>query len=470
MPAKDIVSGPRAVERILRADDEHLRKAIVTPALVAALTGAGDVALALLRLPFPAEGHETAHGAFAVGAVRADLEGQAIVDQVWMARDVLAGLTLFPYSSEAAKLHPPIARVRDALELCRVDADARYERDVQTQVPGTSLGSARTSGWTALTPEQLSGQAPVPTPDAPKKSPTPADEARALALLDEAFRAPDFVPAPELLVLAAHLAVDQSRDDDAAKYLGRIFSENDAHGSYVLPVILALPTTRRVALSGALASSLGIDAEECRRAGPQLIDAAHERLIGGRHHPEGTLPMRELLEAISQLTLSDDDVGDDVLPQGARLNRWVGAPTRASDDQIAATEARLGLVFPPSYREFLTVSNGFGPIVYGIDRLHPVEQVGWLRDVDPEHITIWTDRSDFADQPIHPEEQMWMDALAGSVVIGDADSGYLLLVPELPTPDQECTVWYFTSWNPGERPYSSFRTFLEEFPSRETDV
>lgn len=79
----------------------------------------------------------------------------------------------------------------------------------------------------------------------------------------------------------------------------------------------------------------------------------------------------------------------DALPsRGA--DRWVGAAP-ATAEQIAAAEARLGVTLPPSYREFLTITDGWpatGDFVTGI---RPVGEVGWFRDLERSWFEIWRD-------------------------------------------------------------------------------
>jgi cell wall assembly regulator SMI1 len=49
----------------------------------------------------------------------------------------------------------------------------------------------------------------------------------------------------------------------------------------------------------------------------------------------------------------------------------------ATEDEISAAEARLGVTFPSSYREFLKVSNGLHSISeYGF-RFYSVEEIEW---------------------------------------------------------------------------------------------
>src|SRR5262245_38429645 len=63
-----------------------------------------------------------------------------------------------------------------------------------------------------------------------------------------------------------------------------------------------------------------------------------------------------------------------------------GLPTAcapATEAQIAREEARLGVRLPPSLRSFYLQSNGHGVVTNFIYAVRSVEQIGWLRDVEP---------------------------------------------------------------------------------------
>ena len=68
-----------------------------------------------------------------------------------------------------------------------------------------------------------------------------------------------------------------------------------------------------------------------------------------------------------------------------RRTRWLGREP-ASEQQIAATEERLGVRLPPSLREFLLVSNGWGPVSAWTEALSPCEKIDWLRNTDDDFI------------------------------------------------------------------------------------
>ncbi|WP_425569434.1 SMI1/KNR4 family protein [Nonomuraea salmonea] len=60
----------------------------------------------------------------------------------------------------------------------------------------------------------------------------------------------------------------------------------------------------------------------------------------------------------------------------------------ATEAEVREFEERLGVELPTSYRQFLMVANGWG----GDDdcRLLPLQEAGWLRDVDPSMAEVWS--------------------------------------------------------------------------------
>ena len=64
----------------------------------------------------------------------------------------------------------------------------------------------------------------------------------------------------------------------------------------------------------------------------------------------------------------------------------------ASEEAIAAAEARLGTRLPPSYRTFLTATDGWPVTGYWIvPGFRGVADVGWFRDVEASWYEIWRD-------------------------------------------------------------------------------
>jgi len=113
-------------------------------------------------------------------------------------------------------------------------------------------------------------------------------------------------------------------------------------------------------------------------------------------------------------------------------------PTRvapANEVQIAHEEARLELSLPPSLRSFYLQSNGHGVVGCFIWSVRSVEQLGRLRDVEPDLY-----------------EQVFEDdaAVARSLVVsGKADASWWLLDPGDVNGRGEWRAGRWSSWNPG---------------------
>ncbi|MDQ0787208.1 SMI1/KNR4 family protein [Streptomyces sp. B3I8] len=133
---------------------------------------------------------------------------------------------------------------------------------------------------------------------------------------------------------------------------------------------------------------------------------------------------------------------------------WAGAEP-VGEEAIVAAEERLGVRLPPSYRNFLKVSDGFervGPV-----HLLPLERIGWFADLDDGLIDAWAGPEDFEE---------YLTVLKRCVVIGQDDGGtgcWWLLHVDSAGEDGECTAY---DWSAGEaalpEPYDDFATMVRE--------
>lgn len=81
----------------------------------------------------------------------------------------------------------------------------------------------------------------------------------------------------------------------------------------------------------------------------------------------GSFDWKSFLLCWSQIILeSMNDEEKQQLPQEVLDSGWFGYPG-ATDEQIAKVEARLQRRLPPSYREFLKVTNGWRQTAKGSD-------------------------------------------------------------------------------------------------------
>jgi len=117
----------------------------------------------------------------------------------------------------------------------------------------------------------------------------------------------------------------------------------------------------------------------------------------------------------------------------------------ATDTQIAAAEQRVGLSFPPSYRAFLSVANGWGPASPFIDRLFHTDELDRFATLNPD----WVDAYGGGDE------------LATLVQISEVgDSAVLLLNPTVVGDDGEWEAWFFATWGPDEDRFPSFAELM----------
>ncbi|MFI7040519.1 SMI1/KNR4 family protein [Microbispora rosea] len=133
---------------------------------------------------------------------------------------------------------------------------------------------------------------------------------------------------------------------------------------------------------------------------------------------------------------------------------WLGCPP-ATEDEVQALEARLGCVLPPSFREFLLVTNGWrhaGNLVWS---LRGTEEIGWLTDLEPMWAETWVDREVKYEDP----------AAARSLLISlRADAGVVYLDPGDVDERGEWAAYDVFSWRArGSERHGSFHEKMYHF-------
>ncbi|MFD9395958.1 SMI1/KNR4 family protein [Streptomyces sp. NPDC060000] len=132
----------------------------------------------------------------------------------------------------------------------------------------------------------------------------------------------------------------------------------------------------------------------------------------------------------------------------------------AQEPAIAAAEERLGRRLPPSYREFLAVSDGWQvDQTAGVYQLGGVADIGWFQD--PYDMTPLYEEN-LGDNPCQEDvllAGMWQRALRLET---DSDMSYALLDPGNSDQDGEWALYVYKGWS-GEYPdrYPSFRAYME---------
>jgi SMI1 / KNR4 family (SUKH-1) len=159
---------------------------------------------------------------------------------------------------------------------------------------------------------------------------------------------------------------------------------------------------------------------------------------------------------------------EDGLPAAVRSG-WLGLPG-ASEEQLASAERRLGVSLPPSYRAFLSVSNGWWYPGAFVPRLWTTEEIEWLAVTDPGLIEAWSDAEPVSDEEyfVYGEEQSeltvrseYMEHALRISELEVAGTAVYLLIPDVVTPEGEWEAWMHAHWLPGARRYRSFRELME---------
>ncbi|HET6502555.1 MAG TPA: SMI1/KNR4 family protein [Amycolatopsis sp.] len=153
----------------------------------------------------------------------------------------------------------------------------------------------------------------------------------------------------------------------------------------------------------------------------------------------------------SEEWISSAEPGD--LDSAVLTQCWLGfAP--ATEDEVAAAEARLGMRLPPSYREFLLSTNGWRNAGCFVFRMRDTSNLGWLRDHEP-HWENWEDLSP-DDNPDPGNGNRFTRGLLLSL---DADAGILFLDPGDVDEAGEWAAYSLFSWR--AEPPVRFASFIE---------
>ena len=171
------------------------------------------------------------------------------------------------------------------------------------------------------------------------------------------------------------------------------------------------------------------------------------------------------------------------LPKSARSSRWLGYDP-AGEDEIEATEQRIGYRLPPSYRAFLLTTNGWRRPAAAVKRLRPAKKVEWLEVDDPQLLEAWSIGEQMAEQMyggggggkdrgefdgLTAKKYFRYDARTSghynrahfrqSLKIADeiaGDSQVFLLNALCVAEDGEWEAWDFANWIPGVVRHPSF--------------
>jgi len=140
------------------------------------------------------------------------------------------------------------------------------------------------------------------------------------------------------------------------------------------------------------------------------------------------------------------------LPPQVLADGYLGYPG-ASEQEITAAEAYLDLTLPPSYREFLKVSNGLRLSVSNDFRFYSVQEIYWFKFSNQVVIDAWIEA--FEDDVVTDEEYFVYgdeqgefnfrpEYLQTALQISSEDLEFVFLLnPQIITSDGEWEAWFF---------------------------
>jgi hypothetical protein len=173
------------------------------------------------------------------------------------------------------------------------------------------------------------------------------------------------------------------------------------------------------------------------------------------------------LIASESIALESYEVPPEVIASG-----WLGFPG-ATESQIAAAESRIGRSLPPSYREFLKVTNGWRTTGNCcVQQWWSTEDIGWHYPRHPYEADGWMEGEQRSGGPILDEvyfvygktQQPMIRAqyLKAALEISNVDEGSVyLLNPEVVNADGEWEAWFYAYWMAGAQRYRTFWDLMQ---------
>jgi hypothetical protein len=158
------------------------------------------------------------------------------------------------------------------------------------------------------------------------------------------------------------------------------------------------------------------------------------------------------------------------VPEAVIASGWLGYPG-VSTAQLEEAEERLGRRLPPSYREFLQVTNGWrgGWMPHW---LWPLEEVEPFCTREPDWAKVWlegrgqadlTEAEHLASRARHDPVHFRRAYLRTAIQVSEAwDGNVYLLNSEVVTAEGEWEAWLFGNKLPGAERWPSFWEMLQD--------
>lgn len=172
----------------------------------------------------------------------------------------------------------------------------------------------------------------------------------------------------------------------------------------------------------------------------------------------------------NQATFANPDLETYLEPEEVESG-WLGFPG-ATETQIQRAEQRLGVTFPPSYREFLSFTNGWKLLNFTVEHVYSTEEIEWFSVHNQRTIDAWMQNSQslYIPDEIHfiygdtqAEHTLRVEYLQSCLHISNTseDGVDLLLNPKVISPNGEWEAWLLAHWLPGAKRYRSFWELMQ---------
>lgn len=160
--------------------------------------------------------------------------------------------------------------------------------------------------------------------------------------------------------------------------------------------------------------------------------------------------MKKILQAISSKAIELGLINP-TLTEHQLASRWIGFDP-ASNVEIDALEARIGMKLPQDYKDLLQLTNGFLAANSVEPSFCSTEKVNLLKNVDLELIEIWTSAGNIEVG----------NKLETAIKVGgfDEEQYFFLIPPSKENANWE--YWIFAAWAPGETTYQSLMDYFKE--------
>lgn len=184
-----------------------------------------------------------------------------------------------------------------------------------------------------------------------------------------------------------------------------------------------------------------------------------------------------ILQRLNALMLrSEQFVGE--LSKEVISSGWCGGPP-ATESEIRAAETRLGVTLPPSYRSFLSISNGWRIFNGFVEQLLPVQEIDRYRILDPKGFALDESSHErivelYGDHVVPDEVYLDYATPAHNMALrhqyyGDSlliskgfESELVLLNPFIVSADGEWETIFSAHWIPGNERFRSFQDYVEK--------